>query len=383
MADVRRFVIQQHDATRLHWDLRLEHEGVLRSWALPRGVPWNPKENRLAVQTEDHSLDFLDHEGDDFDGEFGTGRSTQWDSGTFEVHKMEPEKVVVTLSGKRVSGKYSLFSIRGSRDWLIHRMDPPVDPGRVAVPIGIRPMVATDGELPEDPGWAYERELHGIRAIVTDDTGRVVITDARGDDISMRFPEVRRIGRAIGHREVILDGVVVPVDADSGRLLHDRAGLERRMRIGSDSGTRNASKTAPVVFVALDILWVEGRPITSLPWELRRRQLDDLRLDGPGWRTGELLSLEAAFDANGIIAKRVDSTYAVGAQTTEWIRAAEPPQYGLSPMMVTRSTMRVSGQKSLVAQCWTARLSHMANESTSHLKRHCTDGSMTAVRGGR
>jgi bifunctional non-homologous end joining protein LigD len=117
-------VIQQHDATRLHWDLRLEHAGVLLSWALPRGVPWNPDENRLAVKTEDHTLDFLDHEGDDFDGQFGAGRSTQWDAGTYDLHKIEsrrndpdgePRKLVITLHGKRATGRYSLFSMRGSR----------------------------------------------------------------------------------------------------------------------------------------------------------------------------------------------------------------------------------------------------------------------------
>ena len=327
MAGVRRFVIQQHDATRLHWDLRLEHEGVLRSWALPRGVPWNPDETRLAIATEDHSLDFLDHEGDDFDGRFGAGRSTQWDTGTFEVHKMEPEKVVVTLSGKRVSGKYSLFSMRGSRDWLIHRMDPPVDERRRPVPFGVRPMSATTGDLwgvvgdrPTD--WAFERSLRGVRAIVTDDTGRVVITDAQGGDISMGFPEVRRIGRAIGHREVILDGVIVPVGGD-GALLTDRAGLDRRLRLRSDSGARNAARTQPMTFVAFDILWTEGRSVTSLPWELRRRQLDDLRLDGPGWRTSEVLTFDEvlAVADDGVIAKTITSSYSVGEVTTDWIES--------------------------------------------------------------
>jgi bifunctional non-homologous end joining protein LigD len=141
----------------------------------------------------------------------------------------------------------------------------------------------------------------------------------------MRFPEVRRIGRAIGHREVILDGVIVPIDPADGHLLEDSSGLDRRLRIGSDSGARNASRTAPVVFVAFDILWVEGRPITSLPWELRRRQLDDLRLDGPGWRTNDVLSLDAAFEALdhtvcGIVAKRAAATYAINTTSTDWIR---------------------------------------------------------------
>ncbi|MDJ0770379.1 MAG: DNA polymerase ligase N-terminal domain-containing protein [Ilumatobacter sp.] len=324
MVDVRRFVIQQHDATRLHWDLRLEHDGVLRSWALPRGVPWNPKENRLAVATEDHSLEFLDYEGDAADAGYGAGRMTNWDSGTFEAHEMEPEKVVVTLDGSRVSGKYALFSMRGTRDWLIHRMDDPADPDRRAVPIGIRPMRATEGAPPDGDEWAFEPRWHGIRATVTNDTGRVLIVDGSGDDVSVRFPEVRRIARAIGHLEVILDGVIVPVGVVSGRVLHDRRGLGRRLRITSDSGARNASRAAPVVFMAFDLLWVEGRPITGQPWELRRRRLDDLRLDGPGWRTSPVMSLGAALEQDhGVVAKLRSSPYhidAAGSVTSpDWI----------------------------------------------------------------
>lgn len=320
-------MIQQHDATRLHWDLRLEHDGVLRSWALPRGVPWNPKENRLAVATEDHSLDFLDHEGDDADPGYGTGRLTTWDRGTYETHKWQDYEVIVTLDGDRVSGKYALFSMRKSRDWLIHRMDPPEDERRVPLAFGIQPMLATDGDFPEGDGWVFEPRWHGIRALVTDDTGRVVITDERGDDISLKFPEIRRIGRALGHRELILDGVIVPVEPSAdhaGEIRHDRRGLQRRMRIQSDSGARNATRTAPTVFMAFDVLWVDGRPIAGLPWELRRRQLDDLRLAGPGWRTSPPLELEEAFahldDGVGVVAKRVDSLYEVGRTTDAWIR---------------------------------------------------------------
>mgnify|MGYP001825882610 FL=1 len=324
MGEPRRFVIQQHDATRLHWDLRLEQDGVLRSWALPRGVPWNPKENRLAVATEDHPLEFLDDEGDGVDPGYGSGRMTNWDTGTYEPHKMEDEEVVVTLHGDRVSGKYALFSMRGSRDWLIHRMDPPTDDNRVPVPIGVIPMRATTGALPEGDGWVYEPRWHGIRATVTDDTGRVVILDAAGEQLSTKFPEIRRIGRALGHLEVILDGVIVPV-GDDGAVRHDRAGLARRLRIGSDSGARNAARTAPVVFMAFDLLWIEGRAVTAQPWELRRRQLDDLRLDGPGWRTSPTMALDETFELiTGVVAKRRDSPYRIGTappgpRSPDWI----------------------------------------------------------------
>src|ERR687891_108635 len=104
-----RFVVQQHDATRLHWDLRLEHDGVLASWALPRGVPAHPDENRLAVHTEDHPLEYLDFEGEIPRGNYGAGRMRIWDRGTYVCHKWEPRKVVVTLEGERVSGRYALF----------------------------------------------------------------------------------------------------------------------------------------------------------------------------------------------------------------------------------------------------------------------------------
>lgn len=344
-----RFVIHQHDATRLHWDLRLEHDGVLRSWALPRGVPWSPDENRLAVATEDHSLGFLDRDGDDAalddsgdgaggDSGYGAGRLTTWDRGTYRAHEWEDGKVVVTLDGRRVSGRYALFSMRGGRDWLIHRMDPPEDEQRRPVPLGVVPMAAIDGELPEGDGWAYEGCWRGVRAVVTDDTGRVFVTDGRGVDVSMRFPEVRRIGRALGHREVVLDGVIVTVDA-SGDVRHDAAALARRMAIRSDSGARNASRTAPVVFVAFDVLWLDGHPVTSLPWDLRRRQLDDLALDGPGWATSPLLDVEQAaalVDAGaGAVAKRTGSSYEIGATTTSWIRAARRGG-GPSPRDVAR-----------------------------------------------
>ena len=200
----------------------------------------------------------------------------------------------------------------------------------VPLAFGIVPMRALACELPDQNGWVYEPRWHGIRALVTDDNGRVVITDDTGADISLKFPEIRRIGRALGHRELILDGVIVPVDpspdgSGSGAVRHDRRGLAWRLRIRSDSGARNAARTAPTVFMAFDVLWVDGRPITGLPWELRRRQLDDLRLDGPGWRTSPTVDVVTAFglidDGVGIIAKRVASPYEIAKTTGSWISA--------------------------------------------------------------
>src|SRR6516165_9330555 len=126
-----RFVIQEHHATRLHWDLRLEHDGALASWAIPNGIPPDRTENRLAVHTEDHPLEYLDFHGEIPKGSYGAGTMTIWDHGTYDLHKWEERKVEVTFHGERLHGRYGLFTIgrdEDSADWMIHRMDPPEDP---------------------------------------------------------------------------------------------------------------------------------------------------------------------------------------------------------------------------------------------------------------
>ena len=106
-----RFVVQEHHATRLHWDLRLERDGVLASWAIPNGIPPDPSENRLAVQTEDHPLEYLEFHGQIPKGEYGAGTMEIWDHGTYETHKWEERKVEVTFHGERLRGRYGLFPI--------------------------------------------------------------------------------------------------------------------------------------------------------------------------------------------------------------------------------------------------------------------------------
>ncbi|MFZ0385716.1 MAG: DNA polymerase ligase N-terminal domain-containing protein, partial [Solirubrobacteraceae bacterium] len=180
-----RFVVQEHHATRLHWDLRLEHDGVLASWAIPNGIPPTPKENRLAVRTEDHPLQYLDFHGEIPEGEYGAGTMTIWDTGTYETHKFDPDKVEVTFHGERLNGRYGLFPI-GKRasgggsenDWMIHRMDPPAPAGdgdgdgegggheREPMPERIVPMLADAGRMPLDQSrYSFEVKWDGVRAI--------------------------------------------------------------------------------------------------------------------------------------------------------------------------------------------------------------------------
>ena len=140
------FVIQEHHARALHWDFRLEHDGVLVSWALPKGIPEDPKTNHLAVHTEDHPLDYGSFEGEIPAGEYGGGRVTIWDRGDFDLEKWTDTEVMVVLHGSRVSGRYVLFPT-GGKNWMIHRMDPAPEDFQ-PLPEKVRPMLATPGRLP-------------------------------------------------------------------------------------------------------------------------------------------------------------------------------------------------------------------------------------------
>src|SRR3954466_11544776 len=137
----RRFVVQEHSARAMHWDLRLEHEGTLASWAIPKGIPTDPKRNGLAVRTEDHPLEYLEFHGEIPAGNYGAGTMRIFDRGTFELHKWRDKEVMVTFHGERVRGRYVLFRTSG-KNGITPRMDPPGDRAREPLPEWIEPMLA-------------------------------------------------------------------------------------------------------------------------------------------------------------------------------------------------------------------------------------------------
>ena len=279
--DHNRFVVHEHHARRLHWDLRLEHGGVLLSFALPRGVPEDPSENRLAVHTEDHPIEYLDFHGTIPKGEYGAGEMTIWDRGTYEPEKIEEKKLVVQLSGERVRGRYALFQTRGD-DWIIHRMDPP-DPERQPLPERIEPMKATLAKLPADEdGWGFEIKWDGVRAIAYCEPGHVRLESRNLREITSQYPEVGRIREAIGGDTVILDGELVAFD-DDGRPSFQR--LQRRMHVASDSEVRRRMGETPVIYVIFDLLYADGKVLFDRAYEERRERLDGLGLDGESWQT--------------------------------------------------------------------------------------------------
>jgi bifunctional non-homologous end joining protein LigD len=277
-----RFVVQEHHARSLHWDLRLERDGVLVSWAVPKGIPADPKRNHLAVQTEDHPLEYLTFAGEIPKGEYGGGTMSLWDTGTYETIKFDEHEVMVTFHGARVQGKYVLFRTRDNQ-WMIHRMDPPADPARTAPPKDLKPMLATlASRPPTGGGWAWELKWDGIRALGYVDGGRITLVTRNGNDVTRRYPELRKLGEAFGAREAVLDGEIVAFD-DDGRPSFEQ--LQRRMHVDSESAIRRLTTEVPVVYMLFDLLWYDGRSLTDLPYEERRAQLVALGLQGSSWQT--------------------------------------------------------------------------------------------------
>ncbi|MDQ3588133.1 MAG: non-homologous end-joining DNA ligase [Actinomycetota bacterium] len=320
-----RFVIQQHAARRLHWDLRLEREGVLASWALPRGVPGHPDENRLAVRTEDHPLEYLEFHGEIPKGSYGAGTMDIWDRGTYACEKFRENEVIVVLEGERVQGRYALIHTRG-KDWLIHRMDPPADPAAEPMPDRIEPMKARTAKLPrDDDGFGYEIKWDGVRAVVHLDAGHVEAFGRSGADFTPRYPELRELARAVGAQRMILDGELVAFD-QNGRPSFQ--GLQSRMHLASDSAVKRKMRQVPVTYVIFDLLWLGGHSTLSLSYVERRRLLQSLELEGASWRTpayragdgAALLEASAAQGLEGIMAKRLDCPYEPGRRASGWIK---------------------------------------------------------------
>ncbi len=317
-----RFVVQEHHARSLHWDLRLERDGVLVSWAIPKGIPPDPKRNHLAVHVEDHPLDYIDFAGEIPQGEYGAGAVKIWDSGTYETHKWNSDEVMVTFHGKRLRGKYVLFQTKG-KNWMIHRMDPP-EPGREPMPDRIVPMMARLSTLPADESnWGFEIKWDGLRAVLYCEGGRVRLQNRNLRDMTVQYPELRGLGRALGSNDAVLDGEVVALD-EQGKPRFEL--MQRRMHVGSESAINRLTKSIPVVYMIFDLLYLDGSSTMALPYTERRSKLEALGLRGDHWQVpayhagdgAALLEASRQQGLEGIVAKRLDSFYEPGKRSGAW-----------------------------------------------------------------
>ncbi|HPU04294.1 MAG TPA: DNA polymerase ligase N-terminal domain-containing protein, partial [Rhodoglobus sp.] len=347
------FVIQEHKARRLHYDFRLEHDGVLVSWAIPKGVPTDLSGNHLAVQTEDHPLAYGAFEGTIPAGQYGAGEVTIWDRGTYDLEKWRDGKeVIATLHGeKHGSHRYALIHTGGrdgdsENNWLIHLMksveEQPVRTARAdsrrKVIGGTRPvrrasdrlpapMLAspgTAGELGDTGQWAFEMKWDGIRALARIDDGQVQVISRNGIDVSATYPELAELAEIVSG-DALIDGEIVALNK-AGRP--DFALLQKRMNLNKKSDVDPAAAATPVTFMAFDLLESGGRSLIGEEYTERRRELDAAlpprgAIEVPPAFEGsidEAMRTSRALGLEGVIAKRRASTYSVGKRTRSWIK---------------------------------------------------------------
>jgi bifunctional non-homologous end joining protein LigD len=329
------FVVQEHHTSRgrpthptgerVHWDLRLERDGVLKSWAVPTGPPTERGPSRLAVPTEDHPLEYASFAGTIAAGEYGGGSVTIWDAGRYATEKWADDHITVTFDGTRLAGRYVLFRLDDGT-WNIRKLDAAQPaapaPGPSDVPL---PMLATAGELPsaeEDARWGYEFKWDGVRAVAAVHGGVVGLTSRKGTDITVRYPEVGRLPTALAGHDAVVDGEIVAMD-EQGRP--DFGALQNRMhRTGPEVPRMAAAR--PVTFLVFDLLAWDGEDLTGLPYAERRDRLDALDLTAHRWVStpwfrGGGADVHAASQENGlegVVAKRLDSPYRPGVRSPDW-----------------------------------------------------------------
>lgn len=318
-------MIQEHHARRLHWDLRLERDGVYVSWAVPKGLPTDRVRNHLAVHVEDHPLAYGSFEGTIPAGEYGAGEVTIWDSGTYEATKWTEREVKFHLHGRRVDARFVLFRTRGD-DWMLHREDPPPE-GWEPVPELVRPMLAVAGELPDEHrhDWRFEFKWDGVRTIAYVEGGSVRLTSRRDLDRTAAYPELRTLGAVLGSRQVVLDGEVIALD-ENGRPSFEA--LQPRMLVEDSARARRLAAARPVTYMVFDLLHLDGSSTTGHPYLARRRLLEELLPAGEHWAVPpshrgpgvHLLEAARAEGLEGIVAKRADSPYRPGQRSRDWVK---------------------------------------------------------------
>jgi len=316
------FVIHKHRATRLHYDVRLERDGGLPSWAVPRGLPTKQGDRRLAVQTEVHPLEYGSFQGTIPEGHYGAGEVRIFDDGWYEPLEWTDTKVSFRLHGRRYPGLEFHF-VKTRTDWLAflasHQESPLID-----APPRFQPMLAEGGAEPfDDPAWWFEPKLDGIRCLAELSTDATKLITRRGRDVTHQYPDLHMIHELVDQVNAVIDGEIVAFDAD-GRNSFET--LQQRMNLQNEREIKRAAKEIPVSIVAFDLLWLDGRDATGLALEERRELLDlvaerDHRLQVMTHVEGEGKSfVEAArgLGLEGVVAKKRGSKYVSGRRTDVW-----------------------------------------------------------------
>jgi bifunctional non-homologous end joining protein LigD len=364
-----RFCVQKHAATRLHYDFRLEKDGVLLSWAVPKGPSLEPAEKRMAVQVEDHPVEYLEFEGTIPKGEYGGGTVMLWDLGTYEEKPdSKANEIKFILHGQKLGGEFVLVRTRGDDQWLlIKKKDEcsgkPVDDehsvktgrtmkeiadGTEAVwfsdlpsesaeldlsqapqapmPTAIEPMMAVLAEKPfSGPKWLFEVKWDGIRTIAFVGRTGVRLMTRRGNDCTAQYPELAEIGRELNAEECVVDGEIVAYDDQGLPNFHL---LQQRMNLQRGADIARAQREVPVGLQLFDLLYLDGRDVRKLPLVQRKALLkrivrpkgfvlfsDHVEHEGEAFYQAVV-----ARGFEGIVAKEKDSPYLAGKRSRTWLK---------------------------------------------------------------
>ena len=316
------FVIHKHRATRLHYDVRLERDGALPSWAVPRGLPTQPGDKRLAVRTEDHPLEYGSFEGSIPEGHYGAGEVRIFDDGWYEPVEWTDSKVSFRLHGRRYPGLEFHF-VKTRTDWLAFLASSQQAP-LIASPPAFQPMLAEGGwKAFDDPVWWFEPKFDGIRSMTTMGTDATRLVTRNGRDVSDKYPELRMAHELVDQVNAVLDAEIVAFDEDGKNSFEV---LQQRMNLSNEREIKRISSRIPVALVAFDLLWLDGHDLTDLALEQRRELLativeQDHRLqvvthvDGGGTAFAEVAE---GLGLEGVVAKRTGSTYQPGRRSPDW-----------------------------------------------------------------
>lgn len=323
-----RFVIQQHHATALHHDLRLEMFNgptpVLVSWAVPKRLPRTKEKKSLAIRTEDHPIEYLDFNSDIPDG-YGAGAVRIYDTGRYEMMGRNEERLTFRLDGNRQRGVFHLINTGekdGKEQWLaIMSSDERPRPQKRPLP---EPMLATlAGEPFDDPEWAFEPKWDGIRAIAICD-GSTTLLSRNQRDITPAYPELQRLHDQLVAHDAMVDGEIVALEngVPSFQL------LQRRMHVRAPAQIERLTGEIPVCFMVFDALYLDGENLTSLSYQERRERLEACVVPLPILQVSPstIGNGVALFDAvaqqhmEGVMGKKLTSTYEPGGRSKYWLK---------------------------------------------------------------
>lgn len=315
------FVVHRHHASRLHYDLRLEQNGVLKSWAVPKGLPPRPGIKRLAVNVEDHPLEYVNFEGAIPKGEYGGGMMWKFAQGRYEITKQKKDGFYFRLQSREMNGEFRTYQTKENQ-WLLERVDSPqVDWLRDP----IEPMLARPAEkLPSSDDYVFEVKWDGLRALVSLDEGQVRIYGRKGMDFTKQFPELLVPEQAFRATSALFDGEIVCLDAQGRPVFKD---VIHRMHQKADGAIERAKAKHPAACYLFDCLYLDGRPIVNEPLTRRREWLADaIKKDSP-YRVSEFVEDGAAFfeavkqiGLEGVMAKQRNGTYQPGKRTDAWLK---------------------------------------------------------------